>query len=87
MRKCSSLFQKIAFSITATKQLNSEGEEVSRTVENGLHVKGNSAWMEVTLPQGVKGSMFREGLLEPLGLQEILLRERIVVKSGVSLVY
>jgi hypothetical protein len=85
LTRCTTLFSDVANSITALTERDSDGQSVSRRVECGVHVQKETSWMEVILPHGVNHSAQKEGYLQVPGLQEVLLRERLVVTETVSI--
>lgn len=85
LTKCTELFSEVANSITALTERASDGQSISRPVESGVHVQKETSWMEVILPHGVNHSAQKEGYLQVPRLQEVLLRERLVVTETVSI--
>jgi hypothetical protein len=85
LTKSTALFSEVANSITSLTERDSDGQSVSRRVESGIHVQKETSWMEVILPHGVNHSAQKEGYLQVPRLQEVLLRERLVVTETVSI--
>jgi hypothetical protein len=85
MIKCNKMFERIASSITTATEQVQDVTDVPRDQHTGLHVRKETHWKQIILPQAIKQSAFREGYLQAPRLNEVVFREKLVAVDTVMM--